>query len=124
MLQALGRAEDELGILIVNDRRMRVLNRTYREKDRPTDVLSFPLQLELRSGARPGVPLLLGDVVISAETARRQARAQAVPLRRELARLLIHGMLHLLGHDHELPDEARRMRRLENRLMRRIQGAR
>jgi probable rRNA maturation factor len=122
VLRALGQAEAEVGILIVNDRRMRVLNRTFREKDRPTDVLSFPLQLELRPRGRRAGPLLLGDVVISAETARRQAREQEVPLRRELARLLIHGMLHLLGHDHELPDEARRMRRIENRLMRGVKG--
>lgn len=123
MLHALGPADAEVGILVVNDRRMRVLNRTFRDHDRPTDVLSFPLQLALRPRSHAG-PVLLGDIVISAETARRQAHDQGVPLRRELARLLIHGMLHLLGHDHELPDEARRMRRVERRLMRGIEGAR
>ena len=92
---------------------MRRLNRDWRGKDRPTDVLSFA-QAEGPGGAPPG---LLGDVVISLDTARRQAAERAAPLGAELDRLLIHGVLHLLGYDHERsPAEARRMQRRERAL--------
>jgi probable rRNA maturation factor len=102
--------EAECGLLVVGDRAMTRLNRQYRGKARSTDVLSFPM----REGPFALLsPQLLGDVVISAETADRQARAAGRALRDELAALLIHGILHLLGYDHETPAEARRMKRLE-----------
>jgi probable rRNA maturation factor len=83
------------------------LNRQYRGKDKPTDVLSFPLADEWQ-------PCLLGDVVISVETATRQARRRGHSLREELQTLLIHGILHLLGYDHEISrSEAIRMHRKE-----------
>jgi len=86
------------------------LNRQYRGKAATTDVLSFPM----REGSFASLsPHLLGDVVISAETADRQARAAGRPLQDELTALLIHGILHLLGYDHQTPSEARRMKRLE-----------
>lgn len=92
---------------------MRRLNRDWRGKDRTTDVLSFP-----QAGPAPG---LLGDVVISLPAARRQAAAAGRSLGRELDALLIHGVLHLLGHDHEGgAAQARRMRRLEASLLRRL----
>jgi len=88
------------------------LNRYYRGKTGPTDVLSFPM----REGSFASLsPDLLGDVVISTETAERQARASGRSLRDELVALLIHGILHLLGYDHQTPSEARRMKRLERR---------
>ena len=78
-----------------------------------TDVLSFPM----REGPFTSLsPNLLGDVVISAETADRQAAAAGRSLRDELAALLIHGILHLLGYDHQTPSEAKRMKRLERQL--------
>lgn len=103
---------------------MRSLNRRHRGIDAATDVLSFPLHPPaafVRTGATRPRPtrdpeLMLGDVVISLDTARRQAAAYDAPLGRELERLLIHGILHLCGHDHLVAREARRMEREELRL--------
>lgn len=103
----------ELSVALVSDREIRALNRRYRGRDRPTDVLAFA-QREGVGGAPAG---LLGDVVISIDTARRQAAAARAPLYREGERLLIHGLLHLLGYDHERSAaEARRMQRRERLL--------
>ena len=99
MLSALGLGEVELSLAVVNDAAMRRLNRCYRRQDRPTDVLAFAMaEGEPAPATRPE---LLGDVVISADTARRQARAANHPLRDEITLLLAHGLLHLLGHDHQ-----------------------
>lgn len=87
----------ELSVLLVDDAAIARLNADYRARPRPTDVLSFS-QLE---GPRPGAAGTLGDVVISVETARRQARERGRPLEEEIGALLVHGVLHLLGHDHE-----------------------
>jgi len=97
---------------------MRSLNYRYRGIDRTTDVLSF----SQREGQFAGLhPQLLGDIVISVPTAARQAREQKHSLSRELERLLVHGLLHLLGYAHEHdPAEARRMRRKEGLLCKRI----
>lgn len=105
LLEAAGKADAVLSVSLVRDAAIRKLNREYRNKDRPTDVLSFPL------GGR-----LLGDVVISVQTAKRQAAEYDAPLQREIERLLIHGILHLLGHDHHRRDERARMVREERRL--------
>lgn len=98
----------EVSVSLVADPEMRDLNRTYRGKDRPTDVLAFPLH-------EPPVPpdvASLGDVVISIDTATLAAAEQRRPLATCLDELLIHGMLHLLGYDHEIsPAEERRMTR-------------
>ena len=105
----------ELSLVLVSDRQMQALNRRWRARDRPTDVLSFS-QHEGPGGAPVGV---LGDVVISVDTARRQAAERGSTVGREADRLLIHGLLHLLGYDHERSDaEARRMRRRERALAR------
>ena len=98
---------EDLSIALVSDREIRSLNRRWRGKDRPTDVLSFPLE----------EPAALGDVVISIETARRQAREGGWPLSAELRRLLAHGILHCRGYDHERPADARRMAAAERRLL-------
>lgn len=98
----------ELSILVVDDPSIRRLNRDWRGKDSATDVLSF--EQDRKRG-------LLGDVVISLDTARRQASERGRPLSDELARLLAHGLLHLLGHDHLKPDEAKRMARAEVKLL-------
>jgi probable rRNA maturation factor len=106
-LHHLGQTQAELSLALVTDPEIHTLNRQYRGKDKPTDVLSFPLADELQ-------PFLLGDVVISVETAARQAQRRDHSLREELQTLLIHGILHLLGYDHEVSrPEAVRMRRKE-----------
>jgi probable rRNA maturation factor len=115
VLRALGHARSELSLALIDDERMRELNAGYRGKDRPTDVLSFSM-LEGEGAEHRG--RLLGDVVIGLETAARQARQRRRGVDEEVARLLIHGTLHLLGHDHERDDEARAMRAEERRLWR------
>jgi probable rRNA maturation factor len=112
LLSAAGEKEASLSLWIVGDEKMRELNRAHRGKDKATDVLSFP-----QGGAPEG---LLGDVVISEDTAKRQAAEYDAPLQREAERLLIHGILHLLGYDHERPGERKRMRAEERRLAERI----
>ena len=103
----------ECGLLLVGDRTMARLNERYRGIAGSTDVLSFPM----REGPFQSLSsALLGDVVISAETADRQARRVGRSLRAELAALLIHGILHLLGYDHQTPSETRKMKRLERKL--------
>lgn len=114
LLDAAGCPDAVLSISLVGDAAIRKLNAAYRARDRATDVLSFPLHGSAKNRERQ--PHLLGDVVISVPTARRQAAAYDAPLRRELQRLLIHGILHLLGHDHHRPHERRKMEREERRL--------
>lgn len=105
----------EVSVLLTNDREIHRLNREWRGKDKPTDVLSFAL---LDDPTAPPAPLL-GDLVISIDTTRRQAKEYGVPVGEELLRLLIHGLLHLSGYDHEgvSRTEAERMRRAERRLL-------
>ena len=114
-LSALGHARSELSLTLADDAGIAALNRSYRGKRGPTDVLSFSL-VEGDHAEHRGK--LLGDVVIGVETAARQARRAHRALDGEIARLAIHGILHLLGHDHERPDEARVMQREERRLRR------
>ena len=98
----------EVSVYFCGDQRMRALNRRYRRRDRPTDVLSFPA----------GGGGLLGDIVISVPYATRQARRRRQPASAELDRLLLHGYLHLLGYDHET--DQGQMEALEARLRRRF----
>lgn len=114
-LRAIGQSRAELSLSLVDDLAMGELNAAHRGKPGPTDVLSFSL-LEGPHTAHRGA--LLGDVVIDVEQAARQARRARRTLDDELAKLLIHGVLHLVGHDHEADDEARRMRAEERRLWR------
>lgn len=117
LLRLAGHGRSELSILLVADPAMRELNRHYRGKDGPTNVLSFPMQE--RGEARNGV--LLGDIVISTDTAARESQELRVPLRQRLLWLLIHGLVHLLGHDHERSvAEARRMAAEEHKLAQRL----
>lgn len=107
MLRALGMQQAELSVLLCDDQYIQALNRQYRDIDRATDVLAFPMQ---EGGAFPTVgPVLLGDVVISLATAGQQAHARDRPLALEVVELLAHGLLHLLGFDHASRDEERRM---------------
>jgi probable rRNA maturation factor len=125
LLAELDARDATVSLSLVRDPEMRELNREHRRKDVPTDVLSFPLyepadferngRTRLRDRS-PGGERMLGDIVISVDTAQLQAAAYDAPLAREIERLLIHGVLHLCGHDHERPDERRLMEREERRL--------
>ena len=102
LLRHAGAKESSLSILLCGDRRMRGLNRSFLRKDRPTDVLSFPAR-EGRDGreGRGAGGSFLGDLAIDLPYAARQARRRGHPVDREVQVLLAHGILHLLGHDHE-----------------------
>jgi rRNA maturation RNase YbeY len=146
ILAAAGEPGAELSLDLVGDRRMRRLNQEYRGRDLPTDVLAFPMRearrvvasvacrvgrdrrrpLDARDAtdamtrrASSVAPMMLGDVVISLHTAARHAAADGHAVDHELATLLIHGILHLVGYDHERGErEARRMRRKERAILR------
>ena len=112
VLELVEQSQAELSLALVNNREIRKLNAKYRQKDYPTDVLSFPAANELPIGVR-----LLGDVVISVEKAAEQAKQRGRTLNEEMVTLLIHGIVHLLGYDHERsPKDARIMGRLEKRI--------
>ena len=113
LLSALARSDSELSVLLVSDRLMRQLNRDWRGRDRPTDVLSF----SQHEGAGAAPRELLGDVVIAVPTAKRQAEERGETLLAASERLLIHGVLHLLGYDHERPDDAAVMRPREEAIL-------
>lgn len=120
LLETLNLPDAELSVLFIGDRAMRTLNRQYRGKDRTTDVLSF----SLREGRFGGVqPNMLGDIVISVPTARSQAIDAGLTLQQELERLLVHGLLHLVGYDHERgAADARSMQVKERNLLKRLQA--
>ncbi|HSM11550.1 MAG TPA: rRNA maturation RNase YbeY [Lysobacter sp.] len=115
-----GRAgEAELAIRVVDEDEGRSLNRQYRGKDRPTNVLSFPA--DLPEGLPEGVTLpLLGDLVICAPVVEREAREQGKPLAAHYAHLTVHGVLHLLGWDHENDRDAERMEQREREILARL----
>ena len=107
--QGVGRAE--VSVLIVNDRRIGRLHAEWFDDPSPTDVITFPL-------SEPGADTLAGDIVVSAETARRRGREFAWTARAELAYYVIHGLLHLTGHDDASPAARRAMRARERAVMR------
>ena len=117
ILSKVGEAGAELSLELVGNQRMRRLNREFRKRDAPTDVLAFPL----REAPGPPTPLL-GDVVIALPVAMRQAEAAGHSLTLEVVTLLVHGVLHLCGYDHERGDaEARRMRRKERTVLKALE---
>jgi probable rRNA maturation factor len=107
ILDSLIGPEGEGSVVFVSDDRIRELNRDYRSVDRPTDVLSFSFLGEEHSTG------VIGDVYISLETARRQAEERGISLDEEVLRLMVHGLLHLVGHTHDEDAEAARMSELE-----------
>ena len=116
VLELVGARAAELSLALIGDGEMQKLNARYRHKDYPTDVLSFPAGKNLPPNAN-----LLGDVIISVNKAASQARQGGRTLDQELAALLIHGVVHLLGYDHERSArQARRMKRMENKIYRRL----
>ena len=103
-------------LLFTSDAEVHALNRDWRERDKPTNVLSFPMldREELLGLAPEGAPVLLGDVALAYETCAREAGEKGIPLEHHAAHLIVHGLLHLAGHDHELgPEEAEAMEALE-----------
>ncbi len=132
LLAEIGERRTSVSLTFVRDPEMRALNREHRGKDAPTDVLSFPLfppeafdrsgvtrPVGWRNVGRVGVDAperMLGDIVVSVDTARRQAAEYDAPLAREVQRLLIHAVLHLAGHDHLEPGERAAMEAEERRL--------
>lgn len=114
VLEIVEQDQAELCLVLVGNAEIRKLNAQFRKKDYPTDVLSFPAGDELPTGVQ-----LLGDVIISVEKAREQAKEKRRTLDEELVMLLIHGIVHLLGYDHERsPKDARIMERLEKKIYR------
>jgi len=107
----------ELSLTFVNDEQIRELNRDYRGKDSATDVLSFPQDDGDGFVSVPGMPVMLGDIVISLPRAQEQAASFGHSLEREVVYLAVHGMLHLLGYDHEDEEGRSQMRQREEAVM-------
>jgi probable rRNA maturation factor len=103
-----------VSLLLADDRQVQRLNREWRGQDKPTNVLSFPALDEFTP---PGCALPLGDIVLALETVRAEARSQDKELAGHMAHLLVHGVLHLLGYDHEESRSARRMEALERQTL-------
>ncbi len=107
-------------LVLTNDDEVQALNVDYRGKDRPTNVLSFPQdEADIPAGenGEAGPPWMIGDIVLAFQTCEQEAKAQAKPLAAHLQHLVVHGCLHLLGHDHQLESQAERMEGLERRIM-------
>jgi probable rRNA maturation factor len=121
-------AQVELSLLITNDATVRELNKQYRGKDSATDVLSFALEADECGDASarfvmpPGEIAHLGEVIVSYPKAAEQAAERKHPVEDELALLVVHGVLHLLGHDHDQPARRREMRSLEKRVLSAVRG--
>lgn len=122
ILSDLGCTSSELSVAIVGDRTIRVLNRDYLDKDRPTNVISFSMQEGEYAALNPD---LLGDIVISADTAAREAEEGGITFWERLVFLLLHGILHLTGYDHERSGEAeaKRMEAKEQELFANLRQA-
>ncbi|MCX6003109.1 MAG: rRNA maturation RNase YbeY [Chloroflexi bacterium] len=101
-------ANSEVGLVIIGDEKIHELNKQYLEEDRPTDVLSFPMSEQIRNQpvfvSAPDGKMHLGEVIISYPQASQQAEEHSHPVKREVLLLLIHGVLHLLGYDHDIPE--------------------
>ncbi len=112
MLMELGLSDAELSIALVNDAAIQTLNRDYRSKNKPTDVLAFAMEEGPKVPAPKGATetRVLGDVIISIDTAENQARKRKRPLLTEVTMLLAHGLLHLLGYDHQTDEEEAEMK--------------
>lgn len=107
----------ELSIVFTDDDAIRTLNSEWRGKDKATNVLSFPAFPASLSGA---IPPLLGDIILAAETVKREAHAEEKSLRNHVTHLVVHGFLHLIGYDHETDEEAEEMEMMERRVLARL----
>ena len=121
--------EVELSLLVTDDATVHELNKKYRGVDRTTDVLSFALEADKRSDASagfimpPGEVVQLGEVIVSYPKAAEQAAERNLAVEDELALLVVHGVLHLLGYDHDKPAREREMKSLEQRVLSAVRGA-
>ena len=106
--------ESELSIVLTNDDEIKKLNEDWRKKDNATNVLSFPA-IEISVGEAPGP--MLGDIVLAIETIEREARESAISFLDHLTHLIVHGLLHLLGYDHENDTDAEQMEALETEIL-------
>ena len=109
-----------ISVILTGDRAIRTLNRRWRGRDKPTNVLSFPAPPPAGRAPPRGIPRHLGDIVLAYETVSREARAEAKPLDHHIAHLALHGFLHLLGYDHESHEQAAAMERRERRILARL----
>ncbi|TGQ65030.1 MAG: rRNA maturation RNase YbeY [Mesorhizobium sp.] len=107
----------ELSVVFSDDAHIRTLNAGWRGKDKPTNVLSFPAFPSAKGGP---LPPMLGDIVLAAETVAREAALEDKPLGNHISHLVIHGLLHLLGHDHETDAEAEEMEAIERAALARL----
>jgi probable rRNA maturation factor len=114
----LGAGTTELSVVFSDDRRVRELNAAWRGKDRPTNVLSFPAFATPGRGA--ALPPMLGDIVLAFETAAGEARLEGKTLEHHISHLVLHGLLHLLGYDHEQDAEADEMEAIETGALARL----
>jgi probable rRNA maturation factor len=120
LLNSLGHPEAELSILLVDDLQIAAMNRAYLSREGPTNVIAFPMQEGRFAHLSPH---LLGDVVISVDTAWREARAAGLDLEERLTQLVVHGVLHLCGYDHEHDArEARRMAAKSRQLLKTVRA--
>ncbi len=120
ILNALGSPEGELSILVVDDSEIKTLNKNYLNRLGPTNVIAFPMKEGDFSDINPQ---LLGDVVISIETAGREALQSGISTEERFAQLLVHGILHLFGFDHEKSEQdARKMEKKSNELLKLIES--
>ena len=117
----MGCHDKELSIVFTTDQEIQKLNKKYLDRDGPTNVISFPMDTV---PCEKSISPMLGDIVISVETARREAKNLGEPLEHTIDRLLIHGLLHLLGFDHETTEEdALKMEKEEIRLLKLLEEA-
>lgn len=105
----------EVAVMLTDDATIRTLNRDWRGMDKPTNVLSFPAAPQ--PGTDAGAPEMLGDIAIAYETTAREAAAERKPFADHLSHLAVHGLLHLLGYDHETDAEAEIMEALERDIL-------
>ena len=110
----------ELAIVLADDGFVRELNRDYRGMDKPTNVLSFACEDDPGDVVAPGAPRMLGDIIVAFETSRREAAEQGLSFSDHLSHLIVHGILHLVGYDHETDDQAAEMERREVEILSRL----
>jgi probable rRNA maturation factor len=116
-VEAISTPSTELAIVLTDDSAIQTLNRDWRGKNAPTNVLSFPAAAP---GKSPSAPPYIGDIIIAYQTVAREAVAEGKPFNHHLAHLAVHGFLHLLGYDHENDRDAQKMERLERKILKRL----
>jgi probable rRNA maturation factor len=120
ILNALACHDAELSILIVDDPQIEILNKKYLRRTGPTNVIAFPMRTDRFSNINPE---LLGDVVVSIETAKNEGKDMGISMEERFTQLLVHGILHLLGYDHETTEqEADKMERISEEILKLIES--